>query len=128
MELVSIETGLNGVSNIINLENQQELNNKNFYFSQIIGNHTLQLNLDRDKIKNNIHFDCLFNKGINVNNITISGVFFPLYLLPETITETETITENFRKQTFVITTDNNNINIFSYITIFYKKKIEQIFY
>ena len=117
MEFVSIETGLTGVSNIINLENQQELNNKNFYFSQIKGNRTLQLNLDRDKIKNNIHFDCLFNKGINVNNITISGVFFPLYLLPETITETE----NFRKQTFVITTDNNNINIFSYITIFYKK-------
>ena len=55
MELVSIETGLNGVSNIINLENQQELNNKNFYFSQIKGNRTLQLNLDRDKIKNNIH-------------------------------------------------------------------------
>ena len=125
MELVSIETDLTGVSNIINLENQQELNNKNFYFSQIIGNRTLQLNLDRDKIKNNIHFGCLFNKGINVNNITISGVFFPLYLLPETITETETVTENFRKQTFVITTDNNNINIFSYITIFYKKKIQQ---
>jgi len=121
MELVLIETGLTGVSNIINLENQQELNNKNFYFSEISGNHILQLNLDRDKIKNNIHFHCLFNKGINVNNITISGEFFPLYLLPETITETETETENFRKQKFVITTDNNSINIFSYITVFYKK-------
>tara|TARA_B110000305_G_C19293579_1_gene565426 strand:+ start:432 stop:800 length:369 start_codon:yes stop_codon:yes gene_type:complete len=120
MELVLIKTVLTNQSKIISLEDQEELNNKKFYFSEISGNNYLQLNLDKGKINNNIHFVCILNKGIMINNISVSGVLVPIYLNND-LTETKNESEFFRKQSFFITNDNENINIFSYIKGFYNK-------
>jgi len=108
----------------INLTNENDISNKQFYFSEISGSVlNVNLYLDKSQITENLNFDCLFPSDSKIEKIYIfnnDNNEYPFYKSEGIITTGEG-TISYTKQSFIILIDNSNFNIFSHIKRFKNK-------